>query len=236
MIDTIDSRDTQFTVDTYQIFTLEHEHEHEINCIHESNSKLTKEQGLPEFDDVKYFIDDYIDFEFDMVEYQRDLSFASIEYIKELDSDNSKIINSIEFNNSQSPKFYNYTTDSYTMTIDYDNSKMQAWIIDNYDYFVKYLDDNSNLDFHLIKRGFLDDEYNDDYINSLYSVQLLAYLDYLYYVSNVENSQFENYYYSMTDSVPGYEYISWSINTDKIDECKHRKIELDDLSKQIALF
>lgn len=53
MIDIIDSRDTQFTVDTYQIFTLEHEHEHENNYIHESNSKLTKEQGLPEFDDVR---------------------------------------------------------------------------------------------------------------------------------------------------------------------------------------
>ena len=68
MIDIIDSRDTQFTVDTYQVFTLEHEHESEIAYIYESNSKLTKEQGLPEFDDVKYFIDDYIDFEFDMVD------------------------------------------------------------------------------------------------------------------------------------------------------------------------
>jgi hypothetical protein len=220
MIDTIDSRDTEFTIDTYNTFTLDNEYEMEIDYLHEENERFTAEYGLPEFDDKEFFVDDYVDFEYDMNGYREALAIASIDYIKELDQDNEKIFNSIGFNNTQSPREYNFTTDSYTMEIDYDNSKMQEWIQDNSAYFENYLNENSNLDFHLIKKGFL--ERKENYIDSLYSVQLLAYLDFLY---NSENEFDSPYLYEMFDRVHGQEFISWKIQDDKIEECEKRKAD-----------
>lgn len=133
--DTIDNRDTEFTIDTYSCFTLESELDQEIDYLASNDSdELRASYGLPEFDSDRYIIDDYLDFSYDMASYTKALAEASIDIIKELDSkfgNSLEIFSSIELIGNDAPTYYNYTTNSYTMSIDYDRDKLSAWIVDD---------------------------------------------------------------------------------------------------------
>jgi hypothetical protein len=64
--DTIDNRDTLFTIDQYQTFNLDFEYESQIDYLQSDDSKeLRESEGLPDFDDETYLVDDYLDFSFD---------------------------------------------------------------------------------------------------------------------------------------------------------------------------
>jgi len=239
MRESLDNRDTQYTIDTYSIFNLDSEYEYELQNIVE----LADEYGLP--DNIGYNspgnsycadIDDYIEFDYDMDGYRESLANASIEIMREWVNDHAPgVVNSIELESNSSPQFYNFTTDSYTFEIDYDKSKLQEWVSDNLDYVNRYFKDRPNLCINESWR-YIDTPYKPNesakYIDDLISCQLLALLDYCYDQECKDNS---NYLMDMFDRAPGYEFISWQIKDDKKAECDHRLKVKADLADQLNL-
>lgn len=112
---TINSNDTYFHIDTYGTFTLDYEIDKEVEYYREEQNK-----------DV-----DSDSFSIDYVGYRKELAVASIDYIKTLTSDGG-IITDITFMDSSSPRFYNYTTDSYTALWTYNKNKLKKYINNNY--------------------------------------------------------------------------------------------------------
>lgn len=118
---TINNRDTIYTIDTYSIFTLDNAYDSEYNYY---ATELDIDENLIDFD---YNVDGYI----------KMLSNESIELLKDYFKD-SKIIKSFKLLNSKSPQFYNYTTDSYDMIIDYRITELKKYILANYDKWVEF--------------------------------------------------------------------------------------------------
>lgn len=111
----IDNRDLPFTIDTYATFTLDSETEQEIDYYNETNNT-----------ELDY--DDF-DFSFDMNGYIKHLAQASVAILKdELIGD---IVKDIELVDTNSPQFYNYTTDSYTANWTIDDTTLTQYCTDN---------------------------------------------------------------------------------------------------------
>lgn len=111
----INNLDTNFSIDTYQIFTGDNVYDMEIEYQRDENNK------------------ENIDINFDHKQVVRDLALQSIETILSgLNKyENIKcIINGINLIDTFSPSYYNYTTDSYDMIIDFNSNNLNKWIKD----------------------------------------------------------------------------------------------------------
>jgi hypothetical protein len=113
----IDNRDLDnITIDAYQTFILEDAIERDIDCYNEENGT--------EYDEEEFNI------ESDYEGWIESLAMASIECIENELKDN-EVIKNIRFIKSKSPKYYNYTTDSYEAEYTYEDKKLIEWIADN---------------------------------------------------------------------------------------------------------
>lgn len=120
----IDSRDLPYTIDMYTTFTMDTAEEYEREYISERDGV-----ALEDIDD-KYHI------EYDADGWRDALAEKSVELIeRELMGD---IVKSIALESSQSPRFYNYTTDSYIATWAYNADKLREWIEARRDAFNKW--------------------------------------------------------------------------------------------------
>ena len=242
--DTIDNRDTLFTIDQYQTFNLDFEYESQIDYLQSDDSKELRESyGLPDFDDETYLVDDYLDFSFDPDNsYHEALASAAIDIIEETDGkygNSLEIFKSIRLEGIKSPQFYNYTTDSFVMTIEYDRDKLAAWISSNPERLETYISENPNLKFNDVWRywgGRTPDSVsgNENWIEALYSVWLLTYIDFLY--ETIDNDSW-SYYCEICErtSEAAYEAVQWEVRADKLQECEARKIQTIDFKDQLKI-
>ena len=211
----INSNDTYFHIDTYSVFTLDSEIDNEIDYLmNESSAEPSK-------------YDDY-DYEVDHEGHRLALALASINYIKELTSGGG-IIKDILYENSTSPRFYNYTTDSYTATWFYNKNKLKKYINDNYQAWQEFTASEwshvySNVNYHTKK--WINDSRYDDKTHAMVAVAsssifnnddcIASMID--FYTRNVYMQESngtcggdinsENYLNYMFDAVQGYEYIT----------------------------
>lgn len=208
---TINSQDTMFTVDQYQTFNLDAETEYLIQDYNDNNN-------------TNYSYDDF-NIEYDMDGYLKELSDCSIDFINELFKDDS-IVKSVRLLEYSSPKFYNYSTDSYSAEWKYNSKKLKLFIDNKWDDFCKFLADewrsvysNLNNDKKIIKNYKFESlpYYKDDDCLAA-MLDYYARLAYLKYVSNSNSdiSEFshddffsdETYLSHMFETAQGYEYIN----------------------------
>lgn len=112
------------TIDMYQTFDMDREAEIEIEAFNDNHGT-----------DYEY---DDLDINYDFEAYRDALAKASIECMED-QLENDPIIKKIELISSQSPRFYNYTTDSYTASFKYDPKKLIQWIRDHADDWLVYM-------------------------------------------------------------------------------------------------
>lgn len=152
---TIDNRDLAFTVDTYATFTLDNEYEQEVDA-------LIEQGELPE-ESAWDTIEEKYDVKYDMKGYLQHLAECSIEILENQfigafdytapnkDGVRAKnehgIVKKIELSKTQSPQFYNYTTDSYTADWTIDTEKLNKFIRNNGNAYNDFVRENwRNLD------------------------------------------------------------------------------------------
>lgn len=223
--DRIDNRDTDFTIDQYSIFNLDREYEYEIDYLTSVDSDdLRESYGLPEFDDVKYLIDDYLDFSFDPEGgYHRALAETSLDLIKEVDGDELGLIVSAEVDRVDSPRFYNYTTDSYVFDIEVDLDVLSRWISDNTARLDQYLKNNPNLNF--LNPWNYDGSHtmyaSKSWVDDLYGIWILVYLEHLYESLDNDNWGYISEMFERT-SEAAFNAVQWEIREDKKAECEQR--------------
>lgn len=107
-------------IDTYSVFTSDSTYDYLIddyNTEHET--------------DLNY--DDF-DWTYDKENVVRELAKSSIELV--LKNTKGAVIENITYVNSSSPSFYNFTTDSYTMEIEYNEMELEKWIAENRESFI----------------------------------------------------------------------------------------------------
>lgn len=122
----INNLDTALTIDTYQMFNGESAYEMELDYYKTEENKE-------------------VDINYNHKQIVKDLAEASInEIMIQLDKyeNTTGIINHMTVVKTYSPQFYNYTTDSYNVEIDFNEDKLEKFIKDNYDDFQQF-DDNS---------------------------------------------------------------------------------------------
>lgn len=115
----IDSRDLNFTIDTYGMFNGEssEEGEHEY---------YTEEYKLTEAEQEK------IEFDYDHNGVVKELAIASVQLLHEnFVQHGDGIVKEIELIKESSPQFYNYTTDAYTANWTIDEDKLKQYCVDN---------------------------------------------------------------------------------------------------------
>lgn len=120
---TIDNRDTEnIHIDTYCMLRGDGYAEAEL----EYHSDEMKPGEFVTYDDF--------DWEYNHKQIVEDFAKASIEIIEQAISytDYAKIITNIEYLASGSPKFYNYTTDGYTMAVTVDEQALAKYIDENH--------------------------------------------------------------------------------------------------------
>lgn len=146
---TVNNQDCKFTIDTYQTFT--------------DDTFIEKEL---EYLNLEY---NDLEFKYNNPEIVKQLSLLSLELLKDSIPDDS-VIKNIELESTQSPKYYNYSTDSYNMVISYDNELLNDFIAKNDDSFKDYSKSSidSQLDIYKITY-YIDKFYNDDdYIMTMF--------------------------------------------------------------------
>jgi hypothetical protein len=113
----LNNLDTNFSIDTYQMFTGDYVYESELEYYKEDHNK------------------ENVDINFDHKNIVKDLANESIKtilsHLNQYDT-TKDIIKDIVLIDTFSPKYYNYTTDSYDMEIDFNSNKLNKWIKDNY--------------------------------------------------------------------------------------------------------
>jgi len=197
---TINSKDTLLTVDTYQTF--------DMSNVDDIIRDDLSERGID--------FDNYNDIEYNSKDYLRNISQASVDYARENYINNDGIILSISDPISvYSPKYYNYTTDSYNATWEISKPKLKAYILGNLDDYIEFLSDewvslysdintqNRTKYSEYINNNFeLSDIFgSDDYICSMID----------YYIRKIEGKSgfLERYYYHIIDSVNLLEFIKY---------------------------
>lgn len=121
MVININNLDTEkITIDTYGMFTGDGFEECELDYLQEQNPGTN--------------YDDY-EWTYNHPEIVKDLAHASIEIVRRAIkyTEYEKIINSITYVSSGSPRFYNYTTDHYIMSVDYNLVELHNYTFKNYD-------------------------------------------------------------------------------------------------------
>lgn len=110
----INNKDLAYTIDTYGMFNGESVEEQELDY-------YRYEYGMTE-DELER-----IEYNYDHSGIVKDLSAASISLLhNEFVEHGDGIVKSIELDDTKSPRFYNYTTDSYTAFWDVDVEKLRA--------------------------------------------------------------------------------------------------------------
>lgn len=143
---TIDNRDFAFTIDTYNMFSGDSVEEGESEYYQETFG-LTEEEWRT------------IGFDYDMKAITKELAGASVNILEqELKGD---VVKSISLISEQSPRFYNYTTDSYTATWDIDAKALNKYVEANVEAYKKLqaeewpdLDPDSEEDLYIARLDF----------------------------------------------------------------------------------
>jgi hypothetical protein len=118
---TIDNRDLAHVhIDTYQMFTGESAEEYERENM--------REDGREDWDTV--------DIEYNHAQIVEDLAHASIEILQK-ETAHDGIIQKITLVSSHSPRYYNYTTDSYIAEFEVHTPKLNDYIASHYDDVLK---------------------------------------------------------------------------------------------------
>lgn len=182
---TVDNRDTAYTIDTYAIFTADNTFESE----------------------AEYLVDEYkldinaIDFDFDHKGYVQALAEASVELLeRELIGD---VVKGITLIKSQSPRFYNYTTDSYTALWCINKSALERYIEANQGQYNLFEQENW--------RGVYMSHGTEDFKPDDY---LVAMLDY-YTRQMLDDEAYESAMYEYEHNL-AYEYIKPDEATQKL--------------------
>jgi len=180
----INNLDTPYTIDMYQTFNGDSTDESMLEYYNDDNEQKKDPEKNYDYDDF--------DWTYNTKAIHQGLAQASIDYIKEnIDQD---IIQDIELMKLFSPKYYNYTTDSYTMAITFDTEKLQKYIQENNTEYTEYF-------FEMVKKH----QANEDDI----TWSLLFYLqhehdkeDYFYYIYEHSNDLwYENTEMKLNDEV-----------------------------------
>ena len=214
---TIDNRDLSYTVDTYQQFTLDNAYDGELEYYTSDDAPAEFKAAGVTFDNF----DDLVDVTYDNAGYLKAISQASIdlltenivnnfEYVPNDKGGNDKkydgIVKAIELKDIQSPRFYNYTTDSYTAVWDINPVKLKAWIHerrDEYDDFLKDNYDQYDRDYKLTKGG---ESYDAEYV-------LISMID--YYTSECyDRDQYIDDMYERVNE-PAYNAIEFKLKNSK---------------------
>ena len=113
----LNNLDTNLSIDTYQMFTGDSVYDSEIEYQKEEHNK------------------ENIDINFDHKNIVKDLANESIKtilsHLNQYEA-TKDIIKDVVLINSFSPTYYNYTTDSYDMEINFNSKKLSKWIKDNF--------------------------------------------------------------------------------------------------------
>lgn len=126
----INNKDLAFTIDTYGMFTGDGVYEQEIDY----------------YQDEYNLTDDELDnfgFNFDHPAIVRDLAEASVSILEQniVRESEEKIVYDIKLGDTRSPKFYNYTTDSYDATWTIDEAALEAYCLERKDALHKFIDE-----------------------------------------------------------------------------------------------
>lgn len=122
----IDNRDLAYTIDTYGMFTGESVHEMEAEHYRDEYD-LTDDEWRD------------LDFDYDMAAITKALALESINIIwGEIPAD---IITDIDLIETDSPRFYNYTTDHYTADWTLDDAALLEYIREHRDEFERFIDE-----------------------------------------------------------------------------------------------
>lgn len=125
----IDNRDLSYTIDTYGMFTGESVHEMEAEHYRDEYD-LTDDEWRD------------LDFDYDMAAITKALALESINIIwGEMPAD---IITNIDLIDTDSPRFYNYTTDHYTANWTLDDAALLEYIREHRDGWHKFAADEWN--------------------------------------------------------------------------------------------
>lgn len=177
----INNRDLPYTIDTYGMFNGESAEESER----------------------EYYADEYnltdIDFDYNHSGVVKHLAKYSVNLL--LDNLPSDVVQDITLENTRSPQFYNYTTDSYTAIWTVDAEKLKQYRYDNRDAFAKWFDAS--------------EWSNDDLAENEYAIYLDFYTGKEYEPEAYENAIFE------------FEHQAWSENMRLDAESKKRLDKLE---------
>lgn len=213
----IDNRDLSYTVDTYQQFTLDNAYNGELEYHTSDDAPAEFKTAGVTFDNF----DDLVDVEYDHAGYLKAIAGESVdilagefvdrwEYIPRADGGNDRkydgIVKAITLKDVQSPRFYNYTTDSYTAEWDINPVKLKAWVNkrrDEYDDFLKDNYDQYDRDYKLNKNS---ESYDAEYV-------LISMIDY-YTSETYDQDKYIDEMYERTNE-PAYNAIEFKLKTIK---------------------
>lgn len=176
---TYNNLDTKYTIDTYSTFTSD---DYELMEMEKYNSEYSTNHDYSDFD-----------WKYDHEAILKNLSNNSISYIlQEIDKN---IIQSIEVKDCRSPREYNFTTDSYTVEVEYNDIELNKYINDNLQGFKDYCKEAcTSYDGYMAFNSY-DEAIEKDLFKVLYYVDSLytyEYMDYMYdnlyelYIDTVE--------------------------------------------------
>jgi hypothetical protein len=164
----IDNRDTKYTIDTYGTFNGEGIEDYMLDGDDMANTDGT---------DGDY---DNYDWDFDHAEIIKAFAKNSIDYITTEGLPDQKVIQSIEYISSGSPKFYNYTTDYYCMEVKYDGKALEDYLAENTEAFQSYAKEcDMEKDALLYKLTFYMDQFydRDNYIMTMAENEMEIYME-----------------------------------------------------------
>lgn len=218
----IDNRDLAYTIDSYQTFTMDGDDEQiRANMIEDSEMNNTPDGSPRQGNDETIEpgldypnFDDRYQAEYDHSGYVKHLAQTSVNTLhtnlvnrwdySEPDEHGTRqkiydnIVLNIELDQSTSPAFYNYTTDSYTALWTINELNLGAWIgarLDEYDDFIK---DEYDLYDRINKFDLSSKDYDATYVT-------ISMID--YYTRTVYD--IEEYQNDMYENSSAYEYITY---------------------------
>lgn len=230
MILKIDNRDLDFTIDTYATFTTDSDYEYMAEYLTgEDQPEEYKAAGVTPDN-----FDERVEWEFNHAGYVQALAAASVEvledefvdryqYEPQPDGSNERvydgIVTAIKLDTTDSPAFYNYTTDSYVAEYDINETELDryinknsaaysAWIIETYDQYTRE-------EKFTPEAGAYDPEY-------VTIAKLRYYLNTEY--ANTSGSYFERYYYEVLEKLSetggATEYYNFTIKKGEPEDVK----------------
>lgn len=125
----INNLDLAYTIDTYGMFNGGEDLEHYEREYYQDEYNLTDEER------------DSLEFDYNHPAVVRQFAENSVNILHNELVEDDGIIRSIDLETSTSPRFYNYTTDSYRATWTVDDVKLLEYVREHYDEFHKFASD-----------------------------------------------------------------------------------------------